>query len=170
MPTTDCATDISLPPSPDLASQTGNYSNIDAAEPAYEDTSRLLRGLLFGFAATVTIALALASCYVGVRIVAANQEVAAKQTAPPSAPVIAMPAPPPVELYLQVAGLGPKQDAEFMNSLQSNGFNAQIQNQDSDNARILIGPFSTHAEMEQKQRKLQSGGILAVEMAVQAGN
>jgi hypothetical protein len=78
--------------------------------------------------------------------------------------------PPPVDLYLQVAGLGPKQDAEFVRSLQSKGFHAQIQNPDNDNARVLIGPFSTHAEMEQKQRKLQSGGILAVETAVGAGN
>jgi hypothetical protein len=182
MPTTDCATDISLPLSPDLDSQPGE---------AYEGTSSLLRGLLYGFAATVTIGLALGSCYVGVRIVAANQ------SAPPSAPVISIPAlppaaspvaapatpshnsmaeaywyavPPPVDLYLQVAGLGPKQDAEFVRSLQSKGFHAQIQNPDSDNAHVLIGPFSTHAEMEQKQRELQSGGILAIETAVGAGN
>ena len=71
---------------------------------------------------------------------------------------------PPTSLYLQVAGLGPKQDAGFVRSLQTKGFRAQVQARD-ETARILIGPFSTHAEMEQAQRKLQSAGVLAVETA-----
>ena len=34
-----------------------------------------------------------------------------------------------------------------------------------DDARILIGPFSSRVAMEQAQRKLQSAGVLAVEVA-----
>jgi hypothetical protein len=186
MPTTDCATDTSLPPSPSEELQ------IDATEQAYQGTSKPLRGLFFGFAATVTVALALATWYLCVRIVAADQVPAPRAiaggsanstTAPPLAPPqVVTPETvttdsmgeaywytvPPVELYLQVAGLGPKQDADFVMSLQSKGFRAQIQmqqNRNTDNARILIGPYSTRTELEQGQRKLQSQGVLAVETA-----
>jgi cell division protein FtsN len=139
-----------------------------------------------GFAATVTIGLALASWYVGVRIVAAD-EVAPASTPTAAVAVVAAPAPtpsapapvsensiaeafwytvPPANLYLQVAGIGPKQDAGFVKSLHAKGFGARLQVGDkADNARILIGPFSTRAEMEQAQRKLQSTGVLAVESA-----
>jgi hypothetical protein len=186
MPTTDCATDISLPPSSE-DSLPGEYSHNGVTEQAYDGTPKLLRGLLYGFAGTVTIGLTLASWYVGVRIVASGQAappsaISAPTNSRPAPPLASPPAvapetvaddsmaeaywyavPPPVELYLQVAGLGPKQDAEFVRSLQSKGFRAQLQNPEGDNARILIGPFSTRAEMEQKQRKLQSGGVLAVQ-------
>ncbi len=184
MPTTDCATETSLPPSPSEDFQ------IEAIDGGYGGTSKLLRGLFFGFAGTVTIGLALATWYLCVRIVAADQ--AAQPSAPVAAPAISTPAPPlspsaavtphtatedsmaqafwytvppPVDLYLQVGGLGPKQDADFVRSLQSRGFHAQIQNRDAGNARILIGPYSTHTELEQRQRKLQSEGVLAVETA-----
>lgn len=184
MSTTDCATEASLPTSP-----TEDFQ-IDVAEGAYEGTSKLLRGLFFGFAGTVTIGLALASWYLCVRIVAAGQAAppsaatAGSANSTPASPLSASSAvspqtvtedsmaeafwytvPPPVNLYLQVAGLGPKQDADFVRSLQSRGFRAQIQNRDADNARILIGPFSTHTELEQGQGKLQSEGVLAVETA-----
>ena len=84
MPTTDCATETSLPPSP-----TEDFQ-IDATEGAYEGTSKLLRGLFFGFAGTVTIGLALASWYLCVRIVAADQ--AAPPSASTAAPAISTPA------------------------------------------------------------------------------
>lgn len=177
MPATDCATDIALPDSQSEDSQDGS------ARRASQAASRPLRGLFFGFAATVTVGLALASWYVGVRIVAAD-EVAPSNTASgpvSAAPVAPSPAAPPsvtedsmaeafwytvppTVLYLQVAGLGPKQDASFVRSLQTKGFHAQIEARD-DNPHILIGPFSTHSGMEQAQRKLQSAGVLAVEAA-----
>jgi cell division protein FtsN len=171
MPTTECAIDVALP-----------NSQSEDSQAASQGTSRPLRGLLFGFAATVTVGLALASWYVGVRIVSADE--VAPSSATTSAPVIAAPVPraaaapasaaeasigeafwytvPPTVLYLQVAALGPKQDASFVRSLQIKGFHAQVQAGD-DGSRILIGPFSTHAKMEQAQRKLQSEGVLAIE-------
>jgi cell division septation protein DedD len=177
MPTTECATEIATPISPSEDSQ-----DASAQRTSQQAASRPLKGLLFGFAATVTVGLALASWYVGVRIVSAD-EVAPSNTTT-SAPVTAAPAPPPAAapvsaaeasigeafwytvpptiLYLQVEGLGPKQDASFVRSLQAKGFRAQVQTRDDD-ARILIGPFSTHAKMEQAQRKLQSSGVLAIE-------
>ncbi len=141
------------------------------------------KGVFFGFAATVTIGLALASWYVGVRIVAADEvpSPATAATAPvniPAPPPPAAAAPsaaensiaeaywysvPPADLYLQVAGLGPKQDADFADALRAKGFDAQVQMQDGAATRILIGPYSTRSQMELEQRKLQSQGILAVE-------
>jgi cell division septation protein DedD len=177
MPATECATEIALPNLPREVPQ-------DAPpQPASQGAaSRPLKGLLLGFAATVTVGLALASWYVGVRIVSADE--VAPSNATTTAPVIAAPVPPPAAapasatetsmaeafwytvpptvLYLQVAALGPKQDASFVRSLQTKGFHAQVQARDED-SRILIGPFSTRAAMEQAQRKLQSTGVLAIE-------
>jgi cell division septation protein DedD len=171
MPTTECAVDVALPNSQSEGSQ-------DASPPR---ASRPLKGLLFGFSATVTVGLALASWYVGVRIVSADEVAPSNAT---TAPVIAAPVPPPAAatasatetsmaeafwytvpptvIYLQVAALGTKQDASFVRSLQTKGFRAQVQARD-DYSRILIGPFSTRAAMEKAQRKLQSTGVLAIE-------
>jgi cell division septation protein DedD len=186
MPTTECATDIALPNSQSEESQDAYVERASqetaSQETASQETSRPLRGLLFGFAATVTVGLALASWYVGVRIVSADEVGPSNATtsrpvsAAPATPQAAKPATaseasiaeafwytvPPTILYLQVAGLGPKQDAGFVRSLQAKGFRAQVQARDDD-PRILIGPFSTHAKMEQAQRKLQSAGVLAIE-------
>ncbi len=178
MPTTDCATDRALPNSQSEDSQSGS------ARLASQGASGLLRGLFYGFAITITSGLALTSWYVGVRVVAADEVAPSNKTA--SGPVRAAPVPlraaaqpavtedsiaeafwynvPPAALYLHVAGLGPKQDAGFVRSLLSQGFRAQVQARD-DKATILIGPFSTHVEMEQAQRKLQSSGVLAIDMA-----
>ena|SRR5579863_9357546 len=136
MPTTDCVADITPPASK------SEDSPIDAPPQASSGTSRLLKGLLFGFAATVTIGLALGIWYLGVRIVASH---------------------PAGELYLQIAGFGSDQDSSFARSLQAEGFHAQVNLGAGGHARILIGPFSTHAETEQAQRKLRSAGLLAVE-------
>ena len=171
MPATECAIDVAL----------SNSQSEDQQDASPQRASRPLRGSLFGFAATVTVGLALASWYVGVRIVSAD-EVAPSN--PTTAPVIATPVPapaaapasatensvgeafwytvPPTVLYLQVAGLGPKQDSIFVRSLQTKGFRAQVQTRDDDSG-ILIGPFSTRAAMEKAQRKLQSTGVLAIE-------
>ncbi len=175
MPATDWATEIAIPSSHDEGAQIEDSPHESAARPT-NAPSKPLKGLLFGFAATVTVGLALASWYVGVRIVAADE--LGSSAAPPSQLVNVAPAPPavvqppatapvakislapPTSLYLQVAGLGPKQDAGFLRSLHAKGFRAQVQ---PDNAFILIGPFTTQAEMERAQRKLQSTGVLAVE-------
>ncbi len=178
MPATDWATEIAIPGSHDESSQNED-SRRESSGRASHGPSKPLKGLLFGFAATVTVGLALASWYVGVRIVAAD-ELGPSATSP-SQPVYLAPAPPkvvpppaatppeatksiapPTSLYLQVAGLGPKQDAGFLRSLHAKGFRAQVL---QDNAFILIGPFATQAETERAQRKLQSTGVLAVETA-----
>jgi cell division protein FtsN len=177
--------------------QSSEDSRDDATEltppRAVDGASKQLRSLLLGFAITVTVGLALASWYVGVRIVDADEvtpgsattavPVTVPATVPASQAPVATAAPPPAgssnslaetywstvpsaDLYLQVAGIGAKQDAGFVKSLTAKGFRAQLQGGDrADNGRILIGPFPTHSEMEQAQRKLQSAGVLAVESA-----
>jgi hypothetical protein len=155
MTTTDCATEI---PALQGESSQDSFSS-EASNP--------LKSLLWGFGATVTIGLTLATWYVGVRIVAADE------VAPAPAPsqvvqavATVQAAAPPENLYLQVAGLGTRQDAGFVRSLQAKGFEAQVQGGDrADNASILIGPFATHIDLEQAQRKLQSSGVLAIETA-----
>jgi hypothetical protein len=165
MSTRDCATEIapdaqsSGSPGPDSLS---NVSQMEAARRASGGKSKPLKGLLFGFAATVTIGLALASWYVGVRIVAADEIAPSRTPAPtPAAPTPL--APTPADLYLQVAGLGPKRDEGFVKSLQAKGFPARIQT--GDDAQILIGPYPSRDDLEDGRRLLQSAGILAVEAA-----
>jgi hypothetical protein len=182
MPTTDCATNIGLLSSQgeDVQNESVRRVSGGASKPV---TSKPLRGLFFGFAATVTVGLALAIWYVGVRIVATNEVVPSTMTAkrsvnafPAPTPAVAPPAVnegsmaadywytvPPASRYLQVAGLGLTQDTDFASSLQAQGFRAQVQMRDGATTRILIGPFLTHAELEQGQRKLQSAGVLALE-------
>lgn len=173
-------------------SQTNDDSPIEHLEPPAGTRSKSPKGLIFGFAATITIGLALASWYVGVRIVSAHEippssrasalvvtntapaEIAAKSAA--ASPVQATAAdeeamgeaywsnvPPPVDLFLQVASLGPKQDARFIRLLKARGFRAQVQTRDSDGTRILVGPFPNRGAMEDAQDDLQSAGVLAIE-------
>jgi len=143
MTTTDFATDRVLPNSPIEDPRN------EPEQPASGGAPKRIKGMLFGFA-SVTVGLALGIWYVGVRIVSADEIVPSTNSR---------------ALYLQVASLGPKQAEDSVRSLENEGFRAQIQARDEDHARILIGPFSTHAEMEQAQRKLQSAGVLAVETA-----
>jgi SPOR domain len=175
MPTTDCATDAAMPDAPGFDCQ------IEVPERAPQGTSRPLRGLFFGFAATVTVGLALASWYVGVRIVRAD-EVSAPVAASMSAVAETAAAPPPVtqaardsiarayrptvpppQFYLQIAGLGERRDATFVRSLQLKGFRAEVRMSQGEDERVLVGPFSTHAALERAQGKLESQGVLAVE-------
>jgi hypothetical protein len=169
MPTTDYATGIA---SPDLRT---DDSEMEAPPRPYAGAPKPLRGLLFGFTATVTIGLALASWYVGVRISLAPTP-GSTSVPLPSPPAASAPQDsmaqaywykvPPPRLYLQVGGLGPRQDAGFVQALQAQGFAAQIQlSSNNDHRRILIGPYSTRAALEQEQRKLQSAGVPAVETA-----
>jgi hypothetical protein len=163
MPTTEYATGIAPP---DLRTED---APMEAPPRPAGGPSKPQKGLLFGFAATVTVGLALASWYVGLRIVAANGVVPPSTTTIRSipsnpAPAPATPSAPVSDFYLQVAGLGPQQDAGFVRLLQAKGLNAQIQSSASD-LSILIGPFSNRAEMEQEERKLRFTGVLAVESA-----
>jgi hypothetical protein len=146
MPATDCATDIAPPPS-QIDEQ------IESA-PAPGGASKLLKGLLIGFAASVTIGLALGIWYLGVRIVAVNGSAQKLASAPAAG-----------EFYLQVGVFGPERDEAFSNALQAKGFLAQIQTRDAGHNRILIGPFLTRSDLDQARQKLQSEGVLAVETA-----
>jgi len=138
-----------------------------ALEPA--SASRLLKGLLIGFAVTVTIGLALTSWYVRSRIVAANTPPSPSLHLPaitppePPAPVVQ---PPPPTLYLQVAGLGPLRDLSFVRRLDAQGYRARVERAATeDETRILIGPFAERSSLEEAERRLQSQGVLAMEAA-----
>ncbi len=174
MPTTECAAENIAPPESPTQCALSDDAPTDLAPLPPGRASKPLKGLLFGFAATVTLGLALASWYVAVRIVATGEAVAsslpvrAKPAPLPAAPPAAQEAswhtvPTPAELYLQVAGLGSAQDASFVASLQAQGFRAQVQTR-LDETRILIGPFSSRDEIEQARLKLQSAGVLAAEV------
>jgi cell division septation protein DedD len=186
MSTSQCATD------PELAD-----TQAELAPTASQDASKPLNRVVFGFAATVTIGLALASWYVGVRIVDANEAAPVSRTvnttapatvaaglsahapagrslqapAGPSTPEDAMAeaywytvAPPPPDLYLQVAGLGPRKDSSFVRTLEAKGYRASIHSMaNQEESRILIGPFAGRRALEKAERKLQSAGVLAVE-------
>ncbi len=165
MPTSDCTTDLrssdaQLQPSPDAQIEDAPSE----ARPAFDGASKRLRRLFFGFAATVTLGLALGSWYVGLRIVAVNPAAPSPASSAGRQNVAPVPAPaePPAGLYLQLAGLGPAQDAGLVKSLEAQGLHARPSG-DQHDARILIGPFSTHDEMEQAQRTLQSAGVLTSE-------
>lgn len=167
MPTTDCAAHAASTDAQDVDCP------IEVSASTSQGTSRPLRGLVFGFAATVTIGLALASWYVGVRIVSGDELSAgapARLSAVAETIATAQPARhvPPPQIYLQVAGLGERKDAAFVRSLQEKGFRAEValsqgRASQGDAGRILIGPFSTHTEMERAQSKLESWGVLAIE-------
>jgi hypothetical protein len=170
MSTSECAAE------PGLADE-----QVELVQGVATGASKLLKGLLIGFAGTVTIALALASWYVGVRIVAANEAIRVSSPAPVSQPPAVIPAAQPDStpapaLYLEVAGLGAEKDSRFVKRLEKKGYQARIEapaNQPAagqpaakqDDGRILIGPFSAHSELEEAQSKLRSAGVLATEAA-----
>ena len=207
MSTSQCATDPGLAdPQAELApTASQGVSKPDVSKP---DASKPFNRVVFGFAATITIGLALASWSVGVRIVDSNEAApvstrvskpgpqsgaAAKISsqapagpsshapAGPSTPEAAMAeaywytvAPPPPELYLEVAGLGPRKDSSFVKGLEAKGYRASVVRSAADrsatksaanpgNTRILIGPFAGRRALEKAERKLQSAGVLAVE-------
>jgi cell division septation protein DedD len=74
--------------------------------------------------------------------------------------------PPPPNLYLEVAGLGPRQDANFVKELEAKGYQARIQTvaPNLEDGRILIGPFVGRSSLEKAELKLQSTGVLAMEV------
>ncbi len=139
MSTSECAVDPGLAdPQSDL------LLSADQGVSQRQGASRLLKGLLIGFAASVTIGLALASWYVGVRIVSPS---------------------PSTELYLEVAGAGPKRDPSFVRNLEAKGYRMRLQSVNPANSRILIGPFAERGALEQAQRKLEASGVFTVEAA-----
>lgn len=152
MSTSQCAPESGLSDSAeDLA--------LPVVQSASTGASRLLKGLLIGFAVTVTIALGLASWYVGERIVAAN-EIVPSTKAEPAAAV------PARELYLQVASLGPQADSSFVKQMEARGYRARVQSGNhTQDTRILIGPFAERSSLEEAERNLQSAGVLAIETA-----
>jgi cell division septation protein DedD len=159
MSTSQCVTD------PGLAE-----SAPEGAAELASSSSRLLKGLLIGFGATVAIGLGLTSWYVGSRIVAANappppslNHLPAKTPQAPPAPVLH---PPPPELYLEVAGLGPRRDLSFVQRLDAQGYRARVERAAThDDTRILIGPFAERSSLEEAEHRLQSQGVLAMEAA-----
>jgi len=191
MTTTGCAPDISLAGSSaagattlfDDASVFEDASVTDVSSPP---ASRPGKHVLLSFAGTVGIGLTLGSWYLGARIVASDttaQPIADqvhagnRASSAPSASTSVQQAGAPAgsemerysnsvavsPLYLQAAGIGPKQDASFARSLRAKGFHAQVQAIDAGSTRIVIGPFSSRAEMDQVRHKLQSAGVLAIE-------
>lgn len=149
------------------------------------DPLRKLRSRVFiGFVGSVALGLALAGWYVGGRILTAAQKPApamskSKVAAPvPATPVatpmiiepaqlLEPPAPPPIpELFLEVPGLNPIQDALLVSKLQNNGLPAQVKvDADLGTRRILIGPFSSRPTIEKAEQDLQAEGIVALERA-----
>lgn len=86
-----------------------------------------------------------------------------EQTPKVAQPVVA-PAPPVPQFFLEVAGLGARQDALFVKRLRTKGLSALIDSgSDKDPRRILIGPFADHQAVEKAERKLQAFGVLALE-------
>jgi hypothetical protein len=182
MSTSHCAADPGLAdPQPDLV-----------PSPS-EHVSRHLKGVLIGFGATVTIGLALASWYVGVRIVDANETVpvstaaAAPSAQVPAATSAQMPAPPSAQMP---AGPSPQEQAmaeAYWHQvppppdlyLQVAGLGSRKDlifvkgleakgfrarvATNQEESRILIGPFVGRSSLEAAARKLQSAGVLAIE-------
>lgn len=157
--------------------------------PAADPAARLRTRIFFGFGSAMALGLALAGWYVGGRILAAEQTSPASsstvimQAAAPSstdsrvvppaaqartqAETAAPPAIAPTpQFFLEVAGLGAKQDALFVKKLHNKGLTALIDSgSEKDPRRILIGPFADHQGVEKAQRKLEAFGVLALERA-----
>jgi hypothetical protein len=127
--------------------------------------------MFIGFAATITIGLAIAGWYVGGRIFAAEKAhpiVIAK--AVPSAPVIVKPTtsaqawntvdPKSGDLYLQLAALGTNSTNEYLKTLNAKGIHPHIAPGPSEGLhRILIGPYADKAALKKELQALRTAGI-----------
>jgi cell division protein FtsN len=149
------------------------------ANPAKMQTKRVF----IGFAATITIGLAVAGWYVGGRIFAAEKVHAAAivqpvSSAPAPVPVVAKPVdvtesaapietpawntvePQPGDLYLQLATMGPNSTNDYLKTLDAKGIHPRIAPGPSENLhRLLIGPYPDKAALEKEQQELESAGI-----------
>ncbi|HYL34412.1 MAG TPA: SPOR domain-containing protein [Bryobacteraceae bacterium] len=151
---------------------------------------KLRKAVSIAFAGAVAFGLALSGLYLGNRIHSAAggnveatpqpgsvSQATAAPIPPPSAPaaqpvqVVQPPAPAAAdiqsvqpELYLEVAALGPAQDAKYLSRLQTRGFDARVDTSGVDQGRILIGPYATNTDLGRAKRKLAAAGILALEV------
>ncbi len=172
----------------ECVNQTGDPALDTApAVPGFDPAARLRSRIFFGFGGTMALGLSLAGWYVGGRILVAEQtSPAAPETVPALTQTVSQPAQgPPVamasvrqevavpsvvpkapEKFLEVAGLGAKQDAVFVKKLQAKGLHTRIEAASgTDSRRILIGPFDDQTALDKAQRKLEAQGILALERA-----
>lgn len=159
---------------------------VEAGQQSDPKASKPLKNLLVGFAATVTIGLGLALWYLTNRIVKAGEVTPsapsrvvvtnvgeARAAVVPSQPAVQEQSiadtyryavsPAPAPLYLQLASLGPKEDAKFVKRLRAKGFQAEIHSRVNEDTRLLVGPFFSHAELDRAKAKLERAGVLAIE-------
>jgi len=162
------------------------FNEAPVARSDSDPAAKLRTRVFFGFGSAMALGLSLAGWYVGGRILAAEQTPAVststpvtvssavsvpapepvQKTSPPPEPVPQVQAPPAPQLFLEVAGLGVKQDALFMKKLRARGLPALIDSgTDHQARRILIGPFADRQAVDKAQRKLQAFGVLALERA-----
>src|SRR5260370_16151283 len=159
-----------------------------APTPA-DSAAKLRKQLHNGFAATMAIGLALASLYVGGRIVSArrapritsavirvasmrpaNEPVAPSlvtRTAKPkpsnTSPVWNIVNPRPGERYLQVAAIPTRTIDPFLAQLEAKGFRPVIAPCPTDGLyRILLGPYSRPATRADTKTPLERAGIQAI--------
>jgi cell division septation protein DedD len=155
------------------------------ADPAKMQAKRVF----IGFAATITIGLAVAGWYVGGRIFAAEKVHAAAivkpvstspapPAAPAPAPVVAKPVeaveaevpveaptwntvdPQPGDLYLQLATMGPNSTNEYLKELDAKGIHPRIAPGPSENLhRLILGPYPDKAALEKEQQELETTGV-----------
>jgi hypothetical protein len=137
--------------------------------------------VFIGFAATITIGLAVAGWYVGGRIFAAEKVHAAAIVQPISsapAPAVAKPVEPATvaapawnevepqsgDLYLQLATMGPNSTNEYLKELNAKGIHPRIAPGPSENLhRLVLGPYPDKAALEKEQHDLESAGIQFIE-------
>lgn len=164
----------------------------DAIQPMPENpadsTQNKAKRVSIGFAATVTVGLALAGWYVGGRIFAAEKAhpvAIAKPVAAAAQPIVAaevVPAPAaaqvenakPVEaapawnkidpqsgqLYLQLATMGPNSTNDYLRVLDRKGIHPKVAPGPSESLhRLLIGPYPDRAALEKEQQELEAAGI-----------
>lgn len=118
--------------------------------------------------------LILGGWYVSSRIlVAAKPPSITRLTLPlppgPPEPVPSRPARPikldprPGETYLQLAAMGPRAMANYLEELAAQGIHPSIGPGPSENIyRVLMGPYANAAELEKAQRTLEGQGIHAI--------
>ena len=143
-----------------------------SANPAQKQAKRVF----IGFAATVTIGLAIAGWYVGGRILAAErahpvviakpmQSAAVAVSPEKPKPAAASQAwntvdPQSGDLYLQLAAMGPNSTNEYLKTLAAKGIHARIASCPTEGLhRILVGPYQDKSALAKEQLELEAAGI-----------
>jgi hypothetical protein len=130
---------------------------------------KLRKGLMVGFAGTVTIALTLAGWYLTGRISTADAGQLSAAAQPATVPSAQQPVQQAArslapEYYLQIAALGSSEDATYLKRLSAKGFQASIETTPADQiGQILIGPYEERSALQTAQQQLAAAGILATE-------